>query len=504
MTPIHYSDFYKTDHRRQYPENTQYVYSNMTARSSRIPGVNHVVFFGLQYFIKKYLIEEFNENFFNKPKEEVLLKYKRRLDTSLGPDSVPLDHIEELHDLGYLPISIRALPEGTLVPLRVPFLTIENTNPKFFWLTNFLETLMSTVLWHPITVATIAFEYRKLLEKYAAASSDLPEFVLWQGHDFSMRGQTSLESASVSSAGHLLSFYGTDTIPAIDMLETYYHAVIGDTMIGGSVAATEHSVMCFGGKETELETYDRLISKVYPKGIVSIVSDTWDYWKILTETLPTLKDKIMSRDGKVVIRPDSGDPVKIICGDLDAPLGTPENEGTARLLWKVFGGTVNSKGYRQLDPHIGMIYGDSITLERADEICRQLMSLGFASTNIVFGIGSYTYQHVTRDTFGMAIKATAGYVDGKELHVFKDPKTDNGTKKSAKGYLAVEDRNGGLVLVDELTKEDSMRLGLLDLVFHNGLSNGLSVRLNTLSSIRSRIDGVVDKHIEKCYHELTR
>lgn len=485
MTPIHYSDFYKTDHRRQYPKNTQCVYSNMTARSSRLPGVDRVVFFGLQYFVKKYLIEEFTNNFFNQPKGYVIAKYKRRLDNALGP-VVPIDHIEELHDLGYLPITIRALLEGTLVPLRVPFLTIENTHPKFFWLTNFLETLMSTALWHPITVATIAFEYKKLLADYALKTSDNPDFVMWQGHDFSMRGQTSLESASVSSMGHLLSFYGTDTIPAIDMLEEYYGAQ--DEFIGGSVAATEHSVMCFGGKETESETFTRLITDVYPTGIVSIVSDTWDYWKILTQTLPSLKDKIMARDGKVVVRPDSGDPVDIICGCPTAEFDTPEFLGTARLLWETFGGKINSKGYKELDPHIGMIYGDSITLERAREISWRLKNMGFASTNIVYGIGSYTYQYVTRDTFGMAIKATAGYVDGKELHVFKDPKTDTGMKKSARGYLSVErNTNGELFVVDGLSRDESLG-GELSVVFHNGLLEAFSVRINSLRYIRERLD----------------
>lgn len=494
MTPsaIHLSDMYKTDHRRQYPEGTEFVYSNMTARGSRMRGVDHTVFFGLQYFIKKYLIQEFNDNFFKKPKAQVIAKYKRRLDAALGPDLVPMDHVEELHDLGYLPVAIRALPEGTLVPLRVPFLTIENTHPKFFWLTNFLETLMSVVLWHPITVATIAFEYRKLLEKYADWTSDHRDFVKWQGHDFSMRGHSSLESAAVSGAGHLLSFYGTDTIPAIDTLEEYYDSTNAG-FIGGSVPATEHSVMCFGGKETELETYDRLITQVYPKGIVSIVSDTWDYWKILTQTLPELKSKIMARDGKVVIRPDSGDPVKIICGDPDANVLSPARSGTAQLLWRVFGGTINSKGFKELDPHIGMIYGDSITLERAEQICDGLMKQGFASTNIVFGIGSYTYQYVTRDTFSMAIKATAGYVNGKELHVFKDPKTDDGTKKSAKGYLSVVRGDGKLLLVHQLTKQESEECGLLALQFYNGSVVQNSIDTNTLSLMRDRINSAIDK-----------
>jgi len=477
---IHLSDMYKTDHRRQYPKGTEVVYSNMTARGSRMPGVDHVVFFGLQYFVQRYLCDDFNANFFKKPKEEVIAKYKRRLDTSLGPDAVPMDHVEKLYDLGYLPIRIRALQEGTRVPMRVPFLTIENTMPEFFWLTNFLETLMSTVLWHPITSATIAFEYRKLLQKYAMETSDIPEFVDWQGHDFSMRGHASIESATVSGGAHLLSFTGTDTIPAIDFLEEFYKA--GDDFIGGSVPATEHSVMCFGGEQGERETFLRMITEVYPKGIVSIVSDTWDYWAVLTDILPSLKSVIEARDGKVVVRPDSGDPVKIICGDPDAPVDSPAYKGTAVLLWETFGGTVNNKGYKQLSEKIGMIYGDSITLERAKQICEGLQEKGFASTNIVFGIGSYTYQYVTRDTFGFAIKATAGVIDGNEVHVSKNPKTDPGLKKSARGFLSVDRGENGLVLSDGLDYTQAEG-GLLRTVFVDGRVHVT----HKLSEIRRRV-----------------
>jgi Nicotinic acid phosphoribosyltransferase len=234
----------------------------------------------------------------------------------------------------------------------------------------------------------------------------------------------------------LLSFTGTDTIPAIDWLEHFYNADAEKELIGGSVPATEHSVMCLGGNETEKETFLRLITEVYPKGIVSIVSDTWDYWKVVDKLLRELKPNIMSRDGKVVIRPDSGDPVKIVCGDPDS-YNVPVRKGTIEVLWDIFGGTINSKGYKQLDPHIGVIYGDSITLDRCRDICENLKQKGFASTNIVFGIGSYTYQYVTRDTFGFAMKATHGIVNGQPVDIYKDPITDDGVKKSAKGLLCV-------------------------------------------------------------------
>lgn len=477
---IHMSDFYKTDHRRQYPDGTEMVYSNLTARTSRVAGVDRVVVFGLQYLIKEYLIDRFTSEFFFRPKAQVVARYKRRLDAALGKDAVSMDHIEALHDLGYLPVRIKALPEGTRCPIRVPFMTIQNTDPRFFWVTNFLETLICNVIWHPMTSATIAFEYRRLLQQYANDTSDLVDFPAWQGHDFSMRGHTSFESSCVSGAAHLLSFTGTDTIPAIDWLEQYYGANCEAEVIGGSVPATEHSVMCFGNKQNEYDTYRRLITEVYPKGLLSIVSDTYDYWKVVAVTLRELRDVILARDGKIVIRPDSGDdPVAIVCGDPKADVGTPACAGTVEMLWNIFGGTTNVKGYRQLDPHIGVIYGDSITLDRCEAICRGLKQKGYASTNIVFGIGSYTYQMVTRDTFGFAMKATAGIVKGERVEIFKDPLTDDGIKRSAKGLLRV---NADLTLSQQVSVEEEED-GLLQTVFENG---ALKVEY-TLADVRYRL-----------------
>jgi nicotinamide phosphoribosyltransferase len=483
ISAILYKDFYKTGHIWQYPENTTKVYSNLTARISRIPGVEHVVVFGVRYFVDEYLVKRFNSTFFYQPKYAVIASYRRRMDTSLGAGAIKTEHLEALHDLGYLPIRVKALDEGTLCPLRIPMLTITNTHPDFAWLPNFLETLLSNALWHPTTSATIAYEYRKILEGYAALTSDMPEFVKWQGHDFSMRGQTSLESAMVSGAAHLTSFTGTDTIPAIDWLEEHYDANAERELIAGSVPATEHSVMCLGGKDTERETVLRLITEVYPKGIVSIVMDTWHFWEALDVHVRSLKDVIMARDGKLVIRPDSGDPVNILCGDPNATEDTLEFRGAVEILWEIFGGTVNSKGFKQLDSHIGLIYGDSITLERAERICARLRARGFASTNVVFGIGSYTYQYVTRDTLGFAMKATYGEVAGKALEIYKDPFTDGGVKKSAKGLLRV---NEDLTLSECVTHQEEGG-GLLKTVFLD--SHALTDV--TLSQIRDRIDASI-------------
>ncbi|MCD0475006.1 nicotinate phosphoribosyltransferase [Flavobacterium sp. EDS] len=466
MNPLLLTDGYKVDHRRQYPIGTTLVYSNWTPRKSRIEGVDEVVFFGLQYFIKKYIIQDFDLYFFKQPKEEVVKKYARRINNYLGENLVGTKHIEDLHDLGYIPMVFKALPEGTSVPVRVPMFTMYNTLPEFFWLTNYFETLLSAVVWLPCNSATIAKQYRIVLDKYAQETSSAPEFVDWQGHDFSMRGMGGIEAAVTSSAGHLLSFAGSDTIPAIDFLEEYYNANSDVELVAGSVAATEHSVMCMGTTEGEYDTFKRLICEVYPKGIVSIVADTWDLWKVLTDYLPRLKDEIISREGKVVIRPDSGDPVDIICGN---PNGKTEEEkkGVIELIWDVFGGTTNSKGYKELVPQIGAIYGDSITVARATQICERLKSKGFASTNVVLGIGSFTYQYNTRDTFGFAMKATYGEVNGEGRAIFKDPITDDGTKKSAKGLMKIDLVDGVYHLTDNVSWEEE-RKGELKEVFRDG------------------------------------
>ncbi|MFK7771296.1 MAG: nicotinate phosphoribosyltransferase [Saprospiraceae bacterium] len=468
MNTLNLTDGYKVDHRKQYPTGTELVYSNWTPRKSRIEGVDKVVFFGLQYFLKKYLQEEFDNNFFQKPKAEVVKKYRRRISAYLGPDAITYDHIEALHDLGYMPVEIKAVPEGMLVAMRMPMFTMKNTLPEFFWVTNFLETILSCIIWMPCTSATMSLQYRKILNKYALLTGGDKAFVDWQAHDFSFRGMAGLEAAMMSGAGHLLNFTGTDTIPAIDFLEEYYGADSEKELVGGSVPATEHSVMCMGMEDSEIETFRRLINEVYKTGIVSIVSDTWDFWKVITIYLQELKNEILERDGKVVIRPDSGDPVKIICGDPNAAAGTPEFKGAVECLWETFGGTMTDKGYKMLDEHIGLIYGDSITLERCEAICSQLEAKGFASTNVVFGIGSYTYQYVTRDTFGFAMKATYGEVNGEGRAIFKNPKTDDGTKISAKGLIRLDGNElEVMTMKDEVSKEEEAG-GLLEVVYRDG------------------------------------
>jgi nicotinamide phosphoribosyltransferase len=476
-------DFYKISHRPQYPSGTQIIYSTWTPRSNKhYPPCDKAVVFGPQGFSKKYLIDYFNDNFFDRPVTEVVDEYRRVIQYALGVSNPDAQHIIDLHELGYLPVEVNALAEGTRVPMRVPVLTIHNTDPRFFWVTNYLETLISCEMWGPSTSATIADRYRRILDKYALETAGSTDFVPFQGHDFSFRGMFGLEAAILSGAGHLTSFVGTDTIPAIPYLEHYYNANIEKELVGTSIPATEHSVMCAGGDgEGEYETYKRLITEVYPNGFISIVSDTWDLWNTITDILPRLKDQIMSRDGKVVIRPDSGDPVKIVCGDPDAN-EERRYKGVVELLWEIFGGTINELGYRELDPHIGCIYGDAITPERCSEICNILKLKGFASTNMVYGIGSYTYQYNTRDTFGYAMKSTMCKINGSGKKIYKDPVTDDGTKKSQTGCVVVQEVNGELVVIDGLDFDHKICNRMRSI-----FKNGQLLVDDTLSDIRARL-----------------
>lgn len=523
---INLTDGYKVDHRRQMPANAVFQFNNFTPRKTRRENVDKIVFFGLQYFIKKYLIEDFNNSFFLLPKETAIKKYARRINNYLGEGHrVTFDHIAALHDLGYLPLEIKALPEGTRVNIKVSPVVMYNTHPDFTWLVGYLETIFSCIIWGPCTSATTAFEYRRLLNKFAMESVGNADFVPFQGHDFSFRGMFGLEAAKMSGAAHLLSFVGTDTIPAIDFLEEYYNADSDKELIGCSVAATEHSVMCMGTGlfiydkykgdwervgDAEFDVFYRLITEVYPDGIVSVVSDTFNLWKVLNDFLPRMKEEILARSGKLVIRPDSGDPADILCGyhgydpediseDKYTDYGGVIYKGVVESLWDTFGGKTNELGLKELDLHIGCIYGDSITVARATDICSRLIAKGFASTNWVAGIGSFTYQYVTRDTDGWAMKATYGEVKGSdgtvlEIPIFKDPITDDGTKKSARGLLqvlkvvtlnqlnnTVESEN--YILKDQVSKAEAAA-GELRKVF----SDGRLIIDDTLFMIRKRIN----------------
>lgn len=490
MNPILAIDGYKVSHRAQYPQGTTRVYSNFTPRSDRFfqspLADGKMVFFGLQGFLQWFLVDLFNDAFFARPEEEVVNEYKQVMDSYLGPDAVAVDHIRDLHRLGYLPLHIKALDEGTKVPMKVPVLTITNTQPAFFWLVNYLETVLSAELWKASTNATIAHHYRKICARWAEKTCSDLSHLDFQCHDFSFRGMSGLQDTMQAGCGHLISFKGTDSIPSLLYARDYYTDG-KPCFIGASIPATEHSVMCMGERDSEIDTFRRLIADLYSRGFVSIVSDTWDYWQVLTVYTRELKETIMQREGRVVFRPDSGDPVEILCGtgadDDTRSARTPEEKGSVEVLWEIFGGTLNEKGYKVLDPHVGLIYGDSITLARANEILRRLEAKGFASSNVVFGVGSFTYQYNTRDTFGFAMKATWGEVNGEGRMIFKEPKTDNGLKRSARGLLRVErDERGELALFDGQTEEQEQQ-GELKTRF----LDGRLYRTEHLEQIRARL-----------------
>lgn len=475
------TDAYKLGHKVQQDAVTdnklEFLYSNYTNRSSREPGVKHVVHFGLQAFIQEFILDGFAE-FFAADVEEVVAEYQEMLDSVFGPNGIGTEHIRALHNLGYVPVRFAAVPEGTLVPIRVPSFTVENTHKDFAWLTNYLESVISAAYWHMSTVATRAWNLRRLVDRHAEATGIAPEAVDFMLHDFSFRGQTSPASAAASGAGHLLSSLGSDTIPAYSFIK---HNYAGDNgMILGSVPASEHSIMCLGTQPEyteqgrvvdETETYRKLIEVQPESAIVSIVSDTYSLFDVLDLFRPEagngLYELAAGRSGKIVFRPDSGDPVKIVAGDPDAPEGSAEHKGVFEILFDIFGGEKNDKGFMALNPCVGVIYGDSMNYERIDAICTNLAAKGFAPS-VVFGIGSFNYQYVTRDTFGSAVKATWAQIDGEGVNLLKDPATDDGTKKSATGRLAVRRGFSGELMLIEKATEEQEAVSELKPVFEDG------------------------------------
>lgn len=466
MNPMWWIDWYKSGHYLQYPRDTEQVWSNWTARSTRVPGQGSVVFFGLQYAVKKILINGWSK-FFWTERSKLVAEYREVLAACLGVKDAPTDHIEYLHKLGHLPLQIWALPEGDDVPIGVPMFVITNTDPACYWLPNFLETVLSAHLWKPITSATKAKRIRKIFLRHAREFGEKDMgFVDWQGHDFSYRGMGGNTDAIMSGMGHLLSFNGTDTVPAILAAREYYGAPL---TCGGSVPATEHSVMCAGTQDGEFATFKRLITETYKSGIVSIVSDTWDLWRVLTEYIPKLKPEILARDGKVVIRPDSGDPIQVVTGNPVLPVGSPEHVGAMQLLAQAMG--TDGKGHIN---KAGLIYGDGMNEDRIDRILTGIREKGLSPFNFVAGVGSFTYEYTTRDEYNMAMKATAVKRAGKIIPIFKKPVTQSGEfkKDSLVGIPVVyrekkKDGSVGYFVRDHGTPEYLAKCAY-DKVFENG------------------------------------
>lgn len=647
------TDSYKVSHIRFETAGVKEIYSNFTPRFAKYLKTllgdafdGRYVVFGIQWLLLRLHVMA-KTGFFDRPKDVVIAEMRRVLSKYIGQED--FKHFEALHDLGYLPVIIKTLDEGTTPNVGVPFLTIRNTLPEFEWLPNFLETLISTELWKQLTVATVARAFKRVSIEAALKTTGSIAGIEWQNHDFHVRGASGFESAAIVGAAFLTSSCGTDNMASLWATENFYFSSNDEDLLAGSVSAGEHSVTTSGilteqerakaellaeEKDITLEeaVQETILDKVesmgitlteaerryaksvltekFPNGIVAYVADSFDYWTFVSEIVPSLKAEILARDGKFVVRGDSGNPVDVITGikdvnikevvarkfqeelevgdtfmvefelykvvskpvlpktmfvpfselvrngfirlwDREAELKKHESEmlvlneefarlnrvfialdkenekeidetleliaelnetqeravnfmidnfviiaaeekGTIEVLWEIFGGTITDKGYKLLDSHIGMIYGDGITVQRSQEIFARLEAKGFASLNIVYGVGSYSLNMLSRDHLGMAIKATNTIVDihGTDVDkpIYKDPKTDT-SKKSARGLIRVfKDETGEIVFEDMQTREQE-DTGLLTVAYKDGQFE----KFTTIFEIRDRMWSYLNK-----------
>ncbi len=481
--PMLLIDYYKAVHAEMLPEKMTKSVSYFTPRMSRIDRWDKVVMFGLQGLIRTWLIDYFNSEFFEKPFDEVIREYRRVLDNTLGKKVYGIEKIEKLHRLGYLPVEIAALPEGTRVPVHVPMFGITNTHPEFAWLPQALESLISAESWHPMIAATVGYTYREIVNHYYDLTCDdrIERAKALGAFDF--RGEECTESAVKAGAGWCLSFLNTATVPVVPYLEEMYCCDCTKEPVAFGSPSTEHAVMCsnYAVDGDEITLLRRLLTEIYPHTSFSAVLDSYDYWNVIDKILPELKEEILAHDGCMLMRGDSGDCVEVVTK-------------TVFRLWDIFGGTINSKGYKVLNPHVKAIYGDSITIQRCEQIYRILMENGFACSNAALGVGSFSFQCVeengvlkpfTRDTFSSCIKATYCEIDGKPYPIYKAPK-EEGFKKSQKGCCIVYEEDGELRYRDGLSWEEaSAGDSLLQTVFRDGVLT----KEQSLWEIRNRLHG---------------
>ena len=444
------SDAYKMTHWTIYPEGTETVYSYLESRGGKYPGT---LFYGLQIYLIKYIQGTVIEQWMIEEADTFCSKV-------FGNDKLfnreGWQYIVDVHG-GRLPVRIKAVPEGTLIPNHNVMFTIENTDSRVPWITNFLETILFEPMWYGSTVSTTSFYIKKLIEAHAILTGEhVNPFHL---HDFGFRGVSSKESAGVGGSAHLVNFLGTDTLEGIRYAMHYYNADV----CGYSVVASEHSVVTmYGlGKENEIAAYTRMMDQ-HPTGIFSSVSDTYDYEFTIEEIYgKKLREKILSREGKWVVRPDSGHPPTVTVYTL--------NE-----LWKAFGGTINEKGFKVINPKIGIIYGDGINYDMINNILHDVVNAGFAISNVIFGCGGALLQAVNRDTQRMAIKASYGVVNGIGREIQKTTKNDL-SKASKRGRLRLVNSNDKYMtypypIIDPDTKEEiPMDKDVLETVFENGV-----------------------------------
>lgn len=477
------ADTYKNTNPDALPEGLTKLTSYITPRKSMFKNIDKVVFFGVQAFIKEFLIDLVNDTFFNKPKAEVLAEYKMYLDNQIGEQSYDLGRIEKLHDLGYLPIEMKTLPEGSKVNMGVPCIELTNTHPDFAWVVQWIECICQSEIYGFCNWATMAYEYRKLANEFYGKTTDDANPAMAMA-DFGFRG-LGVDNGIRASSSWLLSFDKTSTIPACQYIDKMYDAECVENHIGIGAVSLEHATVCsnLAVCETEENLLRRLLTDTYKNTSFSYVSDSFDYWSLVNDTLPNLKNEIMNHNGKFLVRPDSGDIVEI-------------SVKTVQKLWDLFGGTINSKGYKELNPKIGIIYGDGCQYQKIKEIWTQLESLGFAANMILFGVGAFSFTAMctpedgmvclTRDTFGFAMKSTYCVINGKEYTIQKDPKTDrNSLKKSHKGLCCVTKENDEFVCHDGYTSETIPEDNLLQTVF----KDGVLVRERSFKEIRGLLHG---------------
>lgn len=509
ISQAHVVDIYKVGHIEQYVAGTQQVYSNMTPRSDKLARVlrehfdGTMVFFGAQKALKE-MKELWDTTFFNQPKDDVISKYKRRLKNAVGPDfcDVQIDAMAKLHDLGYLPLQVKTLPEGSFVNMGVPTITITNTHPDFYWLTNYCETYLSCSVWHMCNAASLSREYYKTSKRWADVTGVNHIWLGIANHCFAARGHRGQQDAMDSGMGHLLFSVGTDTLWAIDGMEEYYNADSDKELIACSVNAFEHAtatqrIAYYRNQgftdyplQAETESLRDVFTQLYPTGIVSYVADSEDYYGVISEVASTLKKEILARTEdslglcKVVFRPDSSPktPLEVIVGDKDGA-DELEKKGSLQILWDTFGGTVNEKGFKVLNPKVGLIYGEAIDIELQDKIYAEMVNKGWCVSNVLFGVGSWGFlDRSSRDSFSSALKGVHSIVEGEGISMQKNPKTACGAKKSAKGLLRVELEGGVYKLHDQQTPEQEQQ-GELKTVF----KDGVLVRETSLTEIRRRV-----------------
>lgn len=449
------TDSYKVTHHLQYPANTTAVYSYFESRGGKFA---NTVFFGLQYIIKKWLTGQvITKEKIQEAKELYKLHFGNEYFNEAG-----WNYILEHHN-GCLPVRIRAVPEGSVVPYKNVLFTVENTDPKCFWLTNYLETLLVQV-WYPMTVATNSRYQKEIIAKFLHETADDLKSLPFKLHDFGFRGSTSVESAGIGGAGHLVNFQGTDTIAAICVARKYYSCNIA----GFSVPAAEHSTITTWGRDGEKEAFTNMMTH-FPTGVVSIVSDSYDIWNACENVWgQQLKSLVEKRDGTLVIRPDSGEPTEVVVKVLN-------------ILDDKFGHVKNSKGFKQLPPYLRIIQGDGISYETLSAILEAMKKHNWSAENIVFGSGGALLQKLNRDTQKCAFKCSYALINGKEVNVYKQPVTDPG-KKSKKGRLTLEYSDGQYKTVEE-GKGDPKKD-----VFVTVFENGKLLRDYTFDEVRANAE----------------